>query len=133
MARRRRSSYRPTRRRSYSSARRSYSSRGRARSSSRRRGVGQTLRLVLQQPQQPRSPYGSFTPTSMFGAGLLPPGFQSPGYVGQGAPHPAQGGPGVPGARMVIRDPGSVLRGSEPQQSQFQPPPGYRLVPEGEN
>lgn len=96
---RRRSSYRP--RRSYSRSRSSYRAPAR-RSRSRRSGGGQTLRLVLQQPSmaRPRAPFGSFQPTALFGQGLYNP-FMAP-YMGEGAPWPQQGGPGVPGARMVI-------------------------------
>jgi len=86
---RRRSSYRP--RRSYS--RRSYRAPARRRS----RSSGQTLRLVLQQPSmaRPRAPFGTFQPTAMYSPFMMP-------YLGQGAPFPQQGGPGIPGARMVI-------------------------------
>lgn len=87
---RRRSSYRP--RRSYS--RRSYRAPARR---SRSRSGGQTLRLVLQQPQaaRPRAPFGTFQPTALFNPFMQP-------YYGMGAPDPSMGGPGIPGARMII-------------------------------
>lgn len=89
---RRRSSYRPQRR-SYS--RRSYRAPARR---SRSRSGGQTLRLVLQQPQamaRPRAPFGTFQPTALFNPFMVP-------FYGTGAPGVEQGGPGVPGARMII-------------------------------
>lgn len=94
MARRRRSY-----RRSY--ARRSYSRAPRRRSSSSRGSrAGNTIRLVLQQPgmgagARPRAPFGTFQPTALYSPFMAP-------YLGMGAPWPQQGGPGIPGARMVI-------------------------------
>lgn len=109
MARRR--SYR----RSYSAPRRrrSYSRAPRRRSSGS--GRAQQIRLVLQQPQMraPRAPFGSFQPTALYSPFMAP-------YVGQGAPWPAQGGPGIPGARMVINPvpaPGSGPESGPPQGS----------------
>lgn len=131
MARRYSRSRRPSRRRSYSSGRR-YSSRGRAtRRSSSRRSPSQTLRLVLQQPGAgpTRPPFGTFAPTALAGLfGQGDPGPQS--FTAAGAPHWTMGGPGVPGARMVINRPKPPVAPSQPQETHFQPPPGYRLVPE---
>lgn len=117
MARRRRSyrrSYAP--RRSYSAPRRrrSYRSGG--------GGRGQALRIVLQQPGgmgmgAQRPPFGTFQPTAMFNPFMMP-------YYGQGAPMPAQGGPGIPGARMVINPMG--VPGDIPEDGPATPAPPTR-------
>jgi hypothetical protein len=91
-------SYRPARRRRTSSA-----------GSRRRTGGGQTIRLMLQQPQAPaapRPPFGTFMPSALFGpfaaammghtqAGMVQPGQGLQGWGGMGFPS-------QPGARMII-------------------------------
>jgi hypothetical protein len=120
-------------RRSYAPKKRYSSSRKRASGGRRRSSGGQTLRLVLQNPgmqAQPRPAFGTFMPSFMqsylqnAGMGHFPGGMPgSESVTLPGAPGTAQGGPGIPGARMVInrmpRAPGSVYV-----------PPGYKLVKE---
>jgi hypothetical protein len=126
-----RRSYAPKRRYSSSSSKRSRSGYSKRRSG----GSGQTLRLVLQNPGMqttPRPAFGSFMPSFMQSyfqnAGMAAPGQFPPGGAMEsitlpGAPGTAQGGPGIPGARMVInrlpRDPRATYV-----------PPGYKLVRE---
>lgn len=123
MARRRRSY-----RKSYSygsrgrSRRRSYAPRRRS-SYGARRG-GNTIRLQLMNPQAPRPPFGTFTPSAMGPFGMLGMA-QGGGSMAPGAPPVQQGGPGVPGARMIINPIQRAPTG-------FQVPPGYVLVPESE-
>lgn len=119
MARRRRSY-----RKSYS-----YGSRSRRRRSSssygrRSGGRAQTIRLQFQQPAAPRPPFGSFSPSAFGPFGMMGPGAAfGQQFAAPGAPHPAMGGPGVPGARMVINP---IPRSPEG----ISVPPGYRLVRE---